>query len=141
MRAVIISEIEGTFKKLVWIEECKGGIYMGFYGKANKIHYSYHQDGKVHIKHGSNRLPMYKTTAINDIQRFISITAYGIPLEKGYEFVTENYIRNKKANSVIYINPKIIQRQKIINVIPYIVRNGYEKDCINHCHKSYQYKI
>jgi hypothetical protein len=140
MRAVIISEIEGVFKKIVWIEECRGGVYVGLYGKANKIHYSYHQDGSVHVKYGSRYLPMYKTTAINDIQKFISITGYGITLEKGYEFATEDYIKNKKSNSVIYINPKIIKRQKIINIIPCIVRNGFEKACINHYHKSYQGK-
>ena len=140
MRAVIISKIEGTLKKLVWIEECSGGIYMGFYGKANKMHYSYHQDGNVHIKHGSNYLPMYKTTAINDIEKFISITAYGITLAKGYEFATSNYIKSKDANTVIYINPEIIKRQNILNIIPCIVRKGSEKDCIDHYHRSYQDK-
>jgi hypothetical protein len=32
MRTVILSEIDGILKKLVWIEECAGGVYMGFYG-------------------------------------------------------------------------------------------------------------
>lgn len=138
MRSVIISQVEETFKKLVWVEECRGGIYIGFYGKTNKMHYSYHQDGNVHIKHGAYYLPMYKTTPINDIKTFISITAYGIPLEKEYEFATSDYIKSKNANTVIYINPGIIKRQKIINIIPCIVRKGAEKDCIEHYHKSYQ---
>lgn len=138
MRAVVISEIDGVFKKLVWVEECRGGIYMGFYGAANKLHYSYHQDGTVHIKQGSNYLPMYKTKPINDIKKFTSITLYGITLEKGYEFATSDYIKSKDANTVIYINPGIIKRQKILNVIPYIVRKGAEKDCIYHLHKTYQ---
>jgi len=42
MRVVIISEIDSVFKKLIWIEECAGGIYFGFYGKAGRMHYSYH---------------------------------------------------------------------------------------------------
>jgi hypothetical protein len=138
MRAVIISEIDSSFKKLVWVEECTGGIYFGFYGKAQEIHYSYHQDGNVHIKQGSEYLPTYKTVAINDIDKFVNITNYGIPLEKGYEFAMSDYLKSKDSTAVIYINPEIIKRKKILNINAYIVRKGAEKDCIYGLQKSYQ---
>jgi len=138
MRAVIISEIESSFKKLVWVEECRGGIYFGFYGKARGIHYSYHQDGTVHIKQGSNYLPMYKISAINDIDKFVSITNYGITLEKGYEFAMSDYLKSKDSTAIIYINPEIIKRKRILNINAYIVRKGAEKDCIYGLQKSYQ---
>ena len=137
MRAVILSEIERTLKKLICIEECKGGIYMGFYGAANKMHISYHQDGTVHMKVGSQYLPMFKTKPIFDIQSFVSLQHYGITLEKGYEFAASDYKGSKGANSVIYINPDVIRRKRILNIIPYIIQKGAEEDCIRDLKESY----
>lgn len=137
MRAVILSEIDGVLKKLIWVEECKGGIYMGFYGAANKMHLSYHQDGTVHMKQGSQYLPMYKTTPIRDVQNFVSLQHYGITLEKGYEFAASDYRGSKGANAVIYINPDIIRRKRILNVIPYIIQKGKEEECLCCLQESY----
>jgi len=102
------------------------------------MHFSYHQDGNVHIKHGAQYLPMYKTTPINEIDKFVSITSYGVPLEAGYEFAMSDYVKSKDATAVVYINPEIIQRKKILNVNAYIVRKGAEKDCISNIQKFYQ---
>ena len=129
MRAVILSEIDGSFKKLAWIEECRGGVYMGFYGVADKIHLSYHQDGTVHMKSGSKYLPMYKTSPILDIQSFVSLNSYTITLEKGYEFAVSDYKGSKGADSVVYINSDIIRRKRILNIVPYVVKKGQEEEC------------
>jgi len=137
MKAVIISELNNSFKKLVWIEECKGGVYLGFCGKAKDLHYSYHKDGTVHIKHGCHYLHLYKTEAINNIKSFVRITSYGITLEKGYEFATSDYVRGKDSDFIIYINPEIIKRGKILQIDSFIVRKGREKDCINSLKPSY----
>ncbi len=137
MRAVILSEIDGALKKLVWVEECKGGIYMGFYGSANKMHFSYHQDGTVHMKSGSQYLPMYKTTPIQDIKNFVSLHNYGITLEKGYEFAASDYKNSKGANSVIYINPDIIRRKRILNIVSYIIQKNKEEECLRCLKESY----
>ncbi len=138
MRAIIITEIDGIFKKIVWIEECATGIYFGFYGKTKGMHFSYHQDGNVHIKHGAKYLPMYKITPINAIEKFVSITTYEVTLETGYEFAMNDYVKNKNATTVVYINPEIIKRKKILNINSYIIRNGVEKDCISNIQKFYQ---
>jgi len=137
MRAVILSEIEGSLKKLIWIEECEGGIYMGFYGAANKMHLSYHKDGTVHMKSGSQYLPMYKTTPIQDVLSFVSLQSYGITLEKRYEFAASDYKGSKGANAVTYINPDIIRRKRILNIIPYIVHKGAEEECLRSLQQSY----
>jgi len=136
MRAVIISRIGSVFKKIVWIKECSGGIYFGFYGKANGLHFSYHQDGNVRVRQGLNRLPMLKNTAINNISKFVMITNHGIPLENGYEFALSDYLRSKDSTAVIYINPEIMKRTKILSIYPYIIRKGAETDCICELQKS-----
>lgn len=136
MRAVVISEIDSAFKKLVWVKEAQGGIYIGFYGKADEMHYSYHKNGDVHIKHGRIYHPLYKGTPICEINKFSLITGYGITLEKGYEFATSEYIKSKDVDTVIYINPDIIKRQKILNIDSYIVRKGAEADSICDFQKS-----
>lgn len=133
MRSIIISQIENTLIKIAWIEECQGGIYLGFYGKANKMHISYHQDGTVHIKHGSKYLPMYKTIPINEVKTFINLTSYGITIEEGYQFAFSNYQKFKNTNAVIYINPDIIKRKKILNLDPYIIHKNSEKECLHTC--------
>lgn len=136
MRVVIISEIEDSFKKLAQVTEHTGGIYFFFYGKAQGMHYSYHRDGTVHIKQGSHYVPLYKRPAINDIKKFVSITNDGITLEKGYEFAMSDYLKSKDSTAIIYINPEIIKRTRILSIYPYIVRKGVEKTCIRELQKS-----
>lgn len=138
MRAVVLSEINGILKKIVWIEECLGGFYMGFYGAAGKMHLSYHKDGTVHMKSGSQYMPMYKATPIQDVKGFVALHSYGITLEEGYEFATSNYKGSKGANAVVYINPEIIRRKRILNVIPYIVKRGAEEECLRRLQASYE---
>ncbi len=139
MRAVIISEIDGQFKKIVWIEEGATGVYVGFYGKSNGMHCSYHDDGNVHIKQGQGRYrPMYKTTPIKDIKNITSIHNYGIQLEKGYEFAMDDFRDSKDAASIIYVNARVIKREKILNISTYFVPKGMEKDCIVMLQQQYQ---
>jgi len=110
---------------------------MGFYGGANKMHLSYHQDGTVHMKAGSQYLRMYKSTPIRDIQSFVSLQNYGITLEKGYEFAASDYKGSKGANAVIYINPHVIRRKRILNINPYIIRKGADEDWLCRAKESY----
>jgi hypothetical protein len=162
MRALIISEIDGSLRKLVRVTEHKGGIYVFFYGPWKTGHLAYHLDGTVLMKNSSSRtlhyyysrngnkigksrdekfvyVPMGKRLPIEEIEKFIIITTYGIPLDKAYEeAATDDYVRSKDANAIIYINPEIIKRQKILNIIPCIVHKGFEKECIEHFHKSYR---
>jgi len=138
MRAVIISEIAGTLKKISWVEEGSGGIYMGFYGAAGKMHLSYHVDGTVHMKAGSECLPMFTTTPIEKIDKFASLHSYGISLTEDYDFATSDYTGSKGANAIVYINPEIIKRNSILNINPYIVRKGAEKDCLLWQQKTYE---
>jgi len=83
------------------------------------------------MKCGSEYLPSRKIVAINNIKTFINIGSYGITLEKGYEFATSEYIRSKDSTAVVYINPEIIKRQKILNINAFITRDGIEKKCIS----------
>lgn len=136
MRTVILSQISDTLVKIVWIEECQGGIYMGFYGGAKKMHLSYHQDGNVHLKDGRNYLPMYKTSPINTIDKFVSLNSFGITLDEGYRFATSIYTKIKKANAIIFINPSIIKRKRILNIHAYLVRNGEEANCLTNVHSQ-----
>ena len=122
---------------MIWLEECEGGIYMGFYGAANKMHLSYHKDGTVHMKDGLQYLPMYKTTPIQDVHSFVSLQSYGIQLEKRYEFATSDYKGSKGADVVTYINPHIIRRKRVLNIIPYIVHKGSEEECLRRLQESY----
>lgn len=135
MRVVIISEIDGSFKKIAQVTEHAGGIYFFFCGKAQGMHYSYHQDGTVHIKQGSRYIFLYKRPAINDINKFVSIANYGITLEKGYEFAMSDYLKSKDFTVVIYINPDIIKRTRILSIYSYIVRKGAETNCIHELQK------
>jgi hypothetical protein len=109
MRAVIISELDGIFKKLAGVKEGSGGIYFGFCGKAQDMHYSYHQDGRMPIKKCSKYLTLPKLSVINEITRFICLPTYGVTLEKGYEFVMGDYSNSKDSTAVVYINPEIIK--------------------------------
>jgi len=129
MRSVIISEVDNALVKILWIEECKGGIYLGYYGKAKKIHQSYHVDGNVHLKVGSEYLKLYKTLPLKDVKSFISLGSNGITLDSDYSFVFSNYQRIKNADAIIYINPEVIKRKKILNVDAYILHKNAEGDC------------
>lgn len=131
MRAVIISQIDNVFKKIVWIKECSGGIYFGFYGKSGGTHFSYHQSGDMHLKQGTHYLDMPKRKAIENIKKYEQLGAYGITLEGEYDFATDDYTRIKDMLSVIYIDPQIIKRGNILNVHSYIIRKGNEIGCIS----------
>ena len=138
MRAVILSEIDGKLKKLVWVKECEGGLYMGFYGIVGEIHRSYHKDGTVHTKRGSNYLPLYKGTPIQDISKFVNLHNYVIPLETVNKIATDDYKSNKDADAIVYVNPEIIKLKRILSIIPYIVKKGAEDECLSRLQKSYK---
>jgi hypothetical protein len=138
MRAVILSEIDGKLKKIVWVKESEGGVYMFFSGILGKNHRSYHKDGTVHTKIGSNYFPLDKGTPIQDIAGFVNLHNYVIPLEKVNEFIANDYKSIKDVDTIVYVNPEIIKLKRILSIILYIVKKGAEKECLSHLQKSYK---
>lgn len=54
MRIFLCFRREGAIYRLVWVNEDKGGIYLGYLGGQAEAHWSYHRDGRSHTKIGSD---------------------------------------------------------------------------------------
>ncbi len=137
MQATIVSEIDGVLKKIVWLNEGSGGIYVGYYGKTGEIHHSYHVNGIIHVKSGKSYLPIANSIPISNIKGFVNIVVFGITLESGYGFVTDDYKGFARQDAVIYVNPDIIKRKRILNVHFYLIQEKKEKDFLDNIHNSF----
>src|SRR5262245_23022047 len=98
MRSYVCINHAGKVYKVVWFNEDRKGVYVGWYGTIKRDHFSYHTDGTKHFKHQALSIPQnqHKGTPINDIEDFQHVLFQLIPLSTtniqiaGFEYQKED---------------------------------------------------
>jgi len=148
MRSYICINHERTPYKLVWANEDSKGVYLGFYGAAQGIHYSYHVDGAKHFELPGSVAPeqQSKGTPINDIDPFQQIAFQTYQLIPTTMYIVGNvYEKEDQASSAaVFLNESIFA-ENVLAIDAYVINRAKEADFIKFLYAKrpieYRHKI
>ncbi len=75
MRACIAHRAYGVLRRIVWFNESRTGIYLGYYGEKTLHHHSIHADGHHHLRtiDGTDLLARMKGPPVADLRGSIQL--------------------------------------------------------------------
>jgi hypothetical protein len=140
MRVCLCFNIKGRPAKLVWFNEDKQGVYIGYYGEIGPSHFSYHKDGKTHFKlklkskkpqiiNESQLLP------INDISNYTQILFAGLSITQPF---VSDYKKDIKMTSEIFLPDRVLSKQFAID--SYLVCKTKEEEFLQRKFYFYEEK-
>jgi hypothetical protein len=106
MRSNICLNYEGKIHKLIWFNEDKSGVYVGWYGTVSGSHFSYHADGTKHfiITLISSTINEHIGTPIDAIDPFEQISFQAIPMySKMMGIIGTEYKKEDSKSSQTFI--------------------------------------
>ncbi len=143
MRISLCVFIKDRIYKITWFNEDRHGIYIGFYGELGPSHFSYHKDGKAHLKivNPDTKKITYpqkhQSIPIKDITAAHQILFNGLVIK--YESTLHSeYKHDQKSNGEIFFSEKIFKPQKHISTDIYLVSKTNEKIFLEQQMKRYE---
>jgi hypothetical protein len=117
MRSYICVRHENNLYKLVWTNEDRKGVYVGWYGEVAGTHSSYHTDGIKHFRLSTSpeAINQHKGLPIQDIDSFVQVGYQTIPLYSrmmgiiGHEYLKED----SHSAQAFFINGSLFGQDRI----------------------------
>ena len=117
MQTYICVLYESVPYKLIWCNEDRTGVYIGWYGSISGAHFSYHADGTSHLKRANRKrmgpsLPMPSIAQIHQAENLVS---HAIDLDltsiklRGSEFRAE-----EKSTCGLFLYPGVFRAYRRI---------------------------
>lgn len=145
MRSYICVRYENRLYKIVWMNEDKQGIYVGWYGKVTESHFSYHKDGYTHLKvfqHSKKPLSPYQKTPIDDVRGFVQIGYQGIPLHSQMmRIIGQEYTKQDQRSGQVFFIDSNLFIEETMDLDLYIVEKDKEQDFVQFTFQHHNEKI
>ena len=105
MRAAICVVIRNKVYRAVWLNDSKGGIFIGSYGATHDVHLSYHTDGTKHFRDEtqSKAFGSVQDIAIGNFQGHKQVGHLSCPLTDAWFTPKTEYERAAKQEVVIVL--------------------------------------
>lgn len=106
MRIAVCFRRDGLVYRLVWVNEDKGGIYLGHLGGQTESHWSYHRDGRSHTKYGSEYVNQSDDIPIEDWEGVRQLCNSYMPLTENWFSAATAYTGDSKTETVLLVDEK-----------------------------------
>lgn len=108
--------------KVYWISQCGNDIYHGFYFKNKQdFHFSYHKNGKVHLKIKEGYLSLCNRIPISEIKDIYNLHNFNVGDEEWAQKYYPPY-DNKKLKDIILVDTCLFSNKIQIQVELFLVR-------------------
>lgn len=104
MRIAVCFRRNGRVYRLVWVNEDKGGIYLGHLGGQTESHWSYHRDGRTHTKYGSEYVNQSDGIPIDDWRGVRQLCNSYMPLTDNWFSAATAYDGDSKTETVLLVD-------------------------------------
>src|SRR3989442_9081181 len=104
MRIAVCFRRSGQVYRLVWVNEDKGGIYLGYLGVQAEAHWSYHRDGRSHTKIGSEYYNQSDGIPIEDWKGVRQLSNTYMPLSSNWFSAARVYGGDNKTETVLLVD-------------------------------------
>ncbi len=116
MRIAVCFRRNGRVYRLVWVNEDKGGIYLGHLGGQTEAHWSYHRDGRTHTKYGSEYVNQNNEIRIDDWRGVRQLCNSYLPLTENWFSAATAYNGDSKTETVLLVDDKSFSNDRFCSL-------------------------
>jgi hypothetical protein len=133
IRGCVCVHCQGKTYKLIWFNESLKGIYVSIGGYKHKAHFSYHADGRTHMRNlPATPLPDTKLTPIDDLKDVhLLITQYMQLSDDLIKSVGAEFDRESEAAVAVFLPSDTFATHTTFTLNAYLVPREAELDLIN----------
>ena len=106
MRISVCFRRSGQVYRLVWVNEDRNGVYLGFLGAQTESHWSYHRDGRTHSKLGEDYVNQNNSIPIEDWKGVRQLFNAYMPLTGNWFSAATTYEGDKKTETVLLVDER-----------------------------------
>jgi len=132
LRGCICVHLQGKAYKLVWFNESANGVYISVGGHKHGAHFSYHADGKTHMR-GLPAIPLPDTPLppIKDLKGCHEVISQYIPLSDDLiKGVGTEFMRKNEAAVAVFLPSDTFATHTTFTLKTYLVSRDAELDLI-----------
>ena len=131
MRIAICFRRNGQVCRLIWVNEDRGGIYLGYLGGQAEVHWSYHRDGRSHTKIGSEYFNQSDGIPIEDWRGVRQLSNTYMPLSNNWFSAATVYEGDKKTETVLLIDEASFSGERFCSFDFWLIDRDSEVELFN----------
>ena len=128
MRISICFRRAGQVHRLVWVNEDSGGVYLGHLGAQSESHWSYHRDGRTHIKLGSEYLNPSEGIPIKDWRGVRQLCHTHMPMTDNWFSAATAYGGDRKTETVLIVDDKSFSGERFCSLDLWLIDRDSESE-------------
>jgi hypothetical protein len=129
VRVCICSRSGNDIRRVAWVSESVGGIFLGYYGPSVEHHHSIHTDGHRHLRtlDGKDLLPPAKGKPISEIGPWIQLLNASISLPPT-ESRSAAFSLGEKADVLAMVDTPTAAEPERVSLNYYLLQRSEEEE-------------
>ena len=114
--------------RLVWVNEDRAGIYLGYLGAQQESHWSYHRDGRSHTKLGEEYLNQSDGVSIEKVRGVRQLSNSYMPLTDNWFSAATLYAGDQKTETVLIVDEASFSGARFCSLDAWLISRDSEAD-------------